>query len=373
MGRPRKALRKNWPTGLYARRDKYGQTFYVYREKAGAKEVYLGRDLTAAKQGVAIARSRVEKPLVQRVLSAIEKPHATLSEHITWYNEHVLDAARDKRGRSLSQATLGEAKRMLRRFQETMGEHRDIASFDRRTLSGFLENFPSRASNQYRTRLRHLFKHAVARGFIDTNPVEGTIERAEVIQRQRLPKDLFDAIREQAEPWFQRTLDLALYSLQRREDLTLLQADHWKDGRLHVAQKKVERHSAGRLRIAPGPKLLGAILACLNSSERDDCPFLIHRVPLKERKRKDRVHLMQLAPEQLSREFARLRDDLEAMKAIPAPTRPSFHEIRALGASLYEQEGWPKDRIQALMGHTEATTTELYLDGHGERWQEVVG
>jgi len=33
--------------------------------------------------------------------------------------------------------------------------------------------------------------------------------------------------------------------------------------------------------------------------------------------------------------------------------RPTFHEIQALGAWLYEQQGFAQDDIQGLMGHAD--------------------
>ena len=41
---------------------------------------------------------------------------------------------------------------------------------------------------------------------------------------------------------------------------------------------------------------------------------------------------------------------------------PTLHEIRSLGARLYEQRGYPKQLIQDLCGHKKPSTTEIYLD-----------
>jgi len=67
--------------------------------------------------------------------------------------------------------------------------------------------------------------------------------------------------------------------LQRREDLTRWQASSWSGGKLSIRQKKVEGHGTGLLRITPGEHLLPAVLDRLNSPERGDCPFLVHRTP----------------------------------------------------------------------------------------------
>jgi integrase len=47
--------------------------------------------------------------------------------------------------------------------------------------------------------------------------------------------------------------------------------------------------------------------------------------------------------------------------------RPTFHEIRALGAWLYEQQNFPQEYIQALMGHADEKMTKHYQEGHDEK------
>lgn len=60
------------------------------------------------------------------------------------------------------------------------------------------------------------------------------------------------------------------------------------------------------------------------------------------------------------------RDDSHAYDNVPAGERPTFHEIRALGAWLYEQQGFAQEYIQGLMGHADVKMTEHYQSGHGD-------
>lgn len=47
---------------------------------------------------------------------------------------------------------------------------------------------------------------------------------------------------------------------------------------------------------------------------------------------------------------------------------PSFHEIRSLAARTYKAEGRdPQD----LLGHKDAETTAVYLDGRQQKWVKV--
>jgi integrase len=52
----------------------------------------------------------------------------------------------------------------------------------------------------------------------------------------------------------------------------------------------------------------------------------------------------------------------------PEAKRPSFHEIRALGAKLYEDA---RISPQQLLGHTNPKTTRIYLDRHEVKWVEI--
>lgn len=56
--------------------------------------------------------------------------------------------------------------------------------------------------------------------------------------------------------------------------------------------------------------------------------------------------------------------DSNAYESMSKAERPTFHEIRALGAWLYEQQGHAQEYIQALMGHADVKMTEHYQAGH---------
>jgi integrase len=67
-------------------------------------------------------------------------------------------------------------------------------------------------------------------------------------------------------------------------------------------------------------------------------------------------------PEYLSKAFAEARDATELYKALKPLERPSFHEIRGLGARILRSRGVSEDAIQALMTHSNRRTTQIYLD-----------
>ncbi len=366
MAGSRSPMRRKWPPNLYPSVSK-GRTYYRYKNPKTGKFVSLGSDFEAAKKVVLAQNAKLVEDPVARLMAKIERPARTLGEHLIWYDEEVLA------NKTLAEKTRKDTAQMITTIARRIGVHRDIGVIDRRAIAEFLGSFPPRMSNRYRSLLGQIFRHAVAQGLRDDNPVDMTIKRDFEVKRERLPWEHFERIYAAAAPWFKCSLDLARWSLQRREDLTLIEASAWTDGKLAIRQKKVEGHGTGLLRITPGPQLRMAIIGCLNSAERGDCPFLIHKVPERIVKADWKRHHKQVAPEMLTRTFAELRDQVIPEYARMAPgERPSFHEIRAMGADHYRETlKWPEPKIQLLLGHSSEQMTRVYLDRHGERWTEV--
>jgi integrase len=60
------------------------------------------------------------------------------------------------------------------------------------------------------------------------------------------------------------------------------------------------------------------------------------------------------------------------LEIVHLATDANFHEIRALGAWLYEQQNFPQEYIQALLGHADEKMTRHYQEGHGNKTIEYV-
>lgn len=85
-----------------------------------------------------------------------------------------------------------------------------------------------------------------------------------------------------------------------------------------------------------------------------------------------RVGSQHLLSDYLTKEFNKARGAAHAYDQVPAGERPAYHEIRALGARLCEQQRFPMDYIQALMGHADEKMTKHYQEGHGDTTIESV-
>lgn len=268
--------------------------------------------------------------------------------------------------RRYSAVTLAEYERLLSVIDIALGDN-PARLISIQQVAKFLDEYPPTMSNRYRALLGMVFRFAIAKGIVDSDPAAATLKKAVRIQRQRLTLPVYRTIHAAAEPWFQNALDLALQTLQRREDVAGMRFDALVDGRLLVRQKKVERHRTGQLAIRVTPIIKVIIDRC-----RDDLvsPFLVHRRPARMRREylSKKAHWAQVAPEMLTREFKRLRDELALCDGLAPAARPTFHEIRALGAKLYEDAGI---NPQTLLGHTTEKQTRVYLDRHKVKWVEV--
>jgi integrase len=162
-------------------------------------------------------------------------------------------------------------------------------------------------------------------------------------------------------------MDLALQTLQRREDLVRLR---WSD--IHADTLRIEQGKTGRrLAINVSVELRDVLQRC---RDRIASPYVIHRLPEKARPARMRAgardHHTQVLPEQVTRAFT-LAFTRSGIGVTYQRTHPTFHEIRSLGIALYRQSGWSEERVQALAGHADVEMTRHYMEGHEAPWQPV--
>jgi integrase len=218
-----------------------------------------------------------------------------------------------------------------------------------------------------RSLLLDLFREALAAGWIDRNPVEPTRAPKVVVERARLTLEDFHKIHayavEHEAPWVARSMELALVTGQRREDLAVLGRKDVHDGRLWVVQQK----TGARVCIPLDLRLQAVNWAVGEVIQRCQDKVLaktfIHHAAFAGRaKPGDKVRL-----HSITAAFAETRD--KAGVTVPeGKMPPSFHEIRSLATRLYDKEGVD---TQALLGHRSASMTAAYRDVRGAEWVEV--
>ena len=352
--RSRKNKNRDLPANLYE-----SDGLYRYRRPTDRKMVSLGSDRQEAIKAAIEANkllSPASQELVERIVAGGEFTVPQMIERLKteYYGQ-----------REYSTKTLTDYYSILNRVSKAWSNKRphELTVAD---TSELVNAQTPRVARQFIGRLSDLFRFCCSQGVMHDDLTREVLVLAQHrVKRQRLTYEDLKAIREQAEPWFQRAMDVALHSLQRREDLALLRFDQVKDDRLPVEQIKtgvvVDIEVQGELR--------KALRAC-----RDDIlsPYVIHKRPTRitDKSRAKRDHHTQVLPEQLTRAFSAARDAAGVHADLPSRERPSFHEIRALGAHMYEEAGiYP----QGLLGHLDQKTTELYLSRHKQKVIPAVG
>lgn len=348
--RPRRRKNTGLPINLYQNN---GGKSYRYRHPVTGKFHGMGGDkaaaIAAAKQLNALLMAPSD--LVSNVLGSV-----TLGQHIDWMQENILP------DREYSPATVEMYERNFRKLSTYNDKALDeITVHD---IAALMDQQTPRVANQLRQVATDVFKVGMSRGLCPDNPAETTLKRKEKKARKRLTLDQFKAIRQAAPDWLQSAMDIALLTLQRREDITLMKFDEIRDGYLYVIQNKTKKHDTGYLRITIGPELNAVLKRCRDSI---NSPFVIHRRPEKIIKRAGMEHWSQVKPEMVSRQFKLITEKLLA--SMPSNERPTFHEIRALGIKLYKDQGIDP---QQLAGHSTEKMTANYDAGHDEiRWIEA--
>jgi len=274
-------------------------------------------------------------------------------------------------GRGYADRTLKEIRFKLARYTEDLGT-RMVGQLDVLTIAEYLDGFENNAYTKHRGLLVQVFAFAVAKGLCERNSAELTLIKKEAEKkRQRHTVEGLNTILEyEGTPvWLKRAIRLGLLSLQRREDIVTWpkSAVDLDQSTIKVSPGKTQNYGKPvHLEIVMGQALREVIIECMKSPVV--CPYLIHYSP-KARKRAQldaKLHWNAVTPDYLTKSFAQARDDSKAYEELPVGERPTFHEIRALGAWLYEQQGFAQEYIQGLMGHADVKMTEHYQAGHGD-------
>jgi len=311
-----------------------------------------------------------------RKLNAILIPSNDLVDRVVEPTETIDDAIKvfreeDMPGREWAQKTANLYENLLDRMSAAIGK-REIVGFSVRDCATFVKEVTEspRARQQFRLALQWILACAVEEGWIETNPALQTRKANYKRARDRLTKDVYDAIHAKAPSWLQNAMDLSLLTLLRREDIVCLSFADVHDNALWVIPGKTEGSTGVRLKIAieSNGELTVLIARCRDSVVS---PYLVHRLPdralPRDKRAKARTHHTQILPEQLSRAFAEAR----AEAGVEGDNPPTFHEIRSLGGALLRKAGWSKAQVQELMTHTSESMTEHYLEGHEAPWTEV--
>jgi len=359
MGRRRSAATRDLPPNLYVRRG-----YYAWTDPRDGKVYSLGKDkrqavAEAVEANLALLGSLNRERLVNRLAGDAD---STVAAWCKRYRAILTD-------RKLSTATAQAFGRRLLAVEEKWGMHqlnsittRDVAEL----LATWSDAGKRRMAQAVRSLLLDFFREAIAAGWLENNPVAPTRAPRIEVARARLTLDAFLTIYDQAKemaPWVQRSMELALVTGQRREDLRDLGPRNARDEKLWVTQHKTGAHVCIPLDLrlhAVGWSVGEIVARC-----RDNIisKHLIHH----------NAHIGRAKPgdpirrQSITGAFAEARDKA-GITWPEGKTPPTFHEIRSLAARLYADQGTD---AQALLGHKSPDMTAIYRDTRGDDWIEV--
>lgn len=252
----------------------------------------------------------------------------------------------------------------------------------------YLKKYHANGSAEVQNRkvmfLKKLFSYAVDESIMLENPAtRKKLKKLDDKKRQRLSLKDFLRIKNNAPLWLQTAMELSLQTSQARLEVSRIKYSIkspnygesgcvWFDtpkngiyGNLYINRQKTKHKEAAHISIPIGEELKKII-----DRSRDHIlsPYVVHRLPEKANKKNKNVdHYTQIDASYLSKAFSAIRDKLGVMDNLPKAYRATFHEIRALSAHLFEQQGV---NPQMRMAHSDEKSTKVYTKNHME-WVEV--
>jgi integrase len=333
---------------------------YYWRNPTTKKEIPLGQ----ISRRDAVTQAIEANNYLEQNYSPVQ-----LLEKIKGTHEYTLNSWLDRydiifKRRNLAKNTYKVRKGQIAVIREKMG-NMVLSKITTRQVAGFLECWVAQdkatMAATMRSVLSDVFREAIIEGYIDTNPVTPTRSAKLVVKRERLELDQYITIREAANTlpaWFGLSMDLAVVTGQRREDVTLIRFDHIVDGRLQINQGKTGAMISVPLDLelkALGLKLGTVVDRCRLASTTD---FMISAGIRKNSPDGS------LNPDSLTKKFVEAR---KRAGITFADSPPTFHEIRSLAGRLYEREKG-KEFAMKLLGHKSVKMTDKYLDTRGKEY-----
>jgi integrase len=363
----RSANRKSFPPNLY--QDKNG--YFSYRNPISGKRRGVGKDKATAfreaRAANAVLANMEPSTLSQWITGVVQVP---LTEWVDTYHKKWLMtpnlAANTIKGIRLYTARIKAAEFAWRPISTITTLQ--ISTF----LNGVIEAGGVSTAPKIRALLTEIFRSAEANGLIENgkNPVAPIVdEKKPSVKRERLSWEQFLLIRDdpRTETHLRNAMNLALVTGQRREDISLAKFADCRDGYLFIVQGK----SQGRTKLQLDATIRLGVLGMSIEEVVKSCrgrivsPFIIHRT----KNYGTRKVGSPLKGSKLNEDLAHARDRV-GIVAAEGRSPPTFHEIRSLSERLYKKE-YGAEFAQALLGHKNAKTTEVYDDLRVPTWKIV--
>lgn len=294
---------------------------------------------------------------IDKILNAENREFRNFSEFLNYFAENILPQ------RNIAQKTMQDYQARLVHLHGALGRYQ-TNKITIGHIAKFLAPYPPQQSNHYRAFLHLIFRYAIAEGVCEHNPAQATIPKSISIQRRALTEAQFWLIHARAPRFLQNAMELGLYTLLRRYDLCELKFENIQDDFLLVKTHK----TGAALKIQITPPIEQVLTRC---KDRIASPYVLH-IDYHRYYYRNKAQANQILPDYLTKAFSKARDTTGLFTKLDARQRPTLHEVRGLGAFLYEKSGVSRATIQALLGHANSVMTEYYLSKHQERYTEII-
>jgi len=301
------------------------------------------------------------KVIIKSLLKVFSPNQPSFSKFLFYFRSSIL------KERNLSADYLKELNRKLDIIDAELG-HLNPIKIDLFIISKFLnENTKTpRMFNQYRSLLHDIFVEMMDNGIVTVNIAKLKKPKKYKKSRNRLSIKTYQLIHQASPHWLRTAMDLSLQTSHGRNEIVRIKYSDIAHNYLRIRRQKNQHSEASFVEIPISNKLSEIIDLSFNELQS---PFIVHNQALKiTRTRLNLDHITQVTPEQLTREFKRVRDSIPYFDSIPMNKRPTFHEIRALSIFLGETLGFD---MKARAGHSDRKMTEKYIRGHSDIWNRV--
>lgn len=373
MSRPRNKLNTPLPDNLYRKNDKRnGKTYYSYRDPRTGKFHGLGTDRDAAENDARALNAVIYASIRSSRLALMTEPEPDSPR----FSRVILRHLELCEKRKLAANTLKNKASMCQAWENAIQSETLLADITIRHLVEVLDSYEDRPrmAQAMRSAAIDIWKDAMQEGWTNDNLPAKTRANTVEVQRSRLVLEDFWKIHAAAltlpDKWIVRSMELALVSAQRREDVAFTEFRNTKDSTAWLEDDAlcvIQQKTGTKLRIPLDVGVAGFTVGGVVKSCRDNIVsrWLIHH--------QRRCGLSkpgdQVWKDTISKGFARARK-LAGVTGEPGKQPPSLHEIRSLSIRLYA-EAYGPEFAQAIAGHKDASMTAVYRDVRGAEWVQI--
>lgn len=373
MSRPRSKKNLTLPNNLYRKHDKRtGKTYYSYRDPRTGKVHGFGTDREAAENDALALNGLIYVSIRTARMAAMAEPKSDSPR----LGQVILRHLELCEKRKLAENTIRNKKTMCKAWEHAIGRDTPLSDITIRQLVEVLDSYEDRPrmAQAMRSAAIDIWKDAMQEGWATDNLPGKTRANTVEVQRSRLTLEDFWKIHAAAltlpDTWIVRSMELALVSAQRREDVSFMEFRQGKDSTAWAEEDAlcvIQKKTGTKLRIPLDVGVAGFTVGGVIKSCRDNIVsrWIIHH----QRQRTLSKPGDQVWKDSISRGFARVRD-LAGVTGEPGKQPPTFHELRSLSIRLYA-EAYGPEFAQAIAGHKDASMTATYRDVRGAEWIQI--